>query len=486
MTTPTSNAEELKALGNKEFAAGNFASSIKYFTEAIQVDPSNAVLYSNRSGAFASTKNYQQALDDAERAVELRSEWGKAWSRKATALQGLGRWEEAFKAWAKVREIEPSNEGLQKNLQFCMQAMIAKFQSQMPNPASPPEQHSSAAEEPIIQESSSKVEEEPKKEISQAEELKELGTVEYKKRNFDAAMEYYQKASELEPENMNYILNQSAVLFEQGLSEGCIKKCEEAIEVGKSHYAPYAQMAKAYTRMGSCWEKLGKLDQAIIFYQKSLTEHRTPDAQSKLKEAEKTLAAQKRAELQDPVSAEKDRERGNQLFKEGNFAEAVQAYSEAIKRAEADPRAYANRAACYLKLAAVPEGLKDCDKALELDPKFLKAYTRKAALLLLKRDNTEVLEVCDKALALNPDTAISRELEGYRMKAMMELGNPNEKDAQSALKDPEVQAILTDPVMQQILSQMKDDPKAITDHMKSPVVAAKIRKLIAAGVIKVR
>jgi stress-induced-phosphoprotein 1 len=485
MTTPTSNAEELKALGNKEFAAGNFASAIKYFTEAIQVDPSNAVLYSNRSGAHSSTKNYQPALEDAERAVELRSEWGKAWSRKATALQGLGRWEEAFKAWAKVREIEPSNEGLQKNLQFCMQAMIAKFQTQMPNTASPPEP-SSTAEEPIIPES--KVEE-PKKEISQAEELKELGTIEYKKRNFDAALEYYQKASELEPENMNYILNQSAVLFEQGLSEKCIKKCEEAIEVGKSHYAPYAQMAKAYTRMGSCWEKLGKLDQAILFYQKSLTEHRTPDAQSKLKEAEKTLAAQKRAELQDPVLAEQDRERGNQLFKEGKFAEAVQAYSEAIKRAEADPRAFANRAACYLKLVAVPEGLKDCDKALELDPMFLKAYTRKAALLLLKKDNrdyTEVLEVCDKALALNPDPAISRELEGYRMKAMMELGNPGDKDGQSALKDPEVQAILTDPVMQQILSQMKDDPKAISDHMKSPVVAAKIRKLIAAGVIKVR
>ena len=285
MTTPTSNVEELKALGNKEFAAGNFNNSIKHFTEAIQLDPSNSVLYSNRSAAYASSKNYQSALVDAERAVELKPEWVKAWSRKATALQGLGRWEEAFKAWSKVRELDPNNEGLQKNLQLCMQAMIAKFQSQMPNrpppsssQSSPPPEEPSKAEQPPKTEEPK--EEETKKEISQAEELKELGTIEYKKRNFDSALSYYQKASELEPENMNFILNQSAVLFEQDLFEECIKKCDEAIEVGKAHYAPYSQMAKAYTRIGTCWEKLGNLEQAISYFQKSLTEHRTPEAQS--------------------------------------------------------------------------------------------------------------------------------------------------------------------------------------------------------------
>ena len=177
MTTPTSNVEDLKALGNKAFAAGNFNDSIKHFAEAIQLDPSNSVLYSNRSAAYASSKNYQLALVDAERAVELKPEWGKAWSRKATALQGLGRWEEAFKAWSKVRELEPTNEGLQRNLQMCMQAMIAKFQSQMPNRPPPSSEQGSPTEAPLKPESPPKTEEktkkeEPKKEVSQAEELK--------------------------------------------------------------------------------------------------------------------------------------------------------------------------------------------------------------------------------------------------------------------------------------------------------------------------
>ena len=38
-------ANELKDLGNKDFAAGNFDAAIEKFTAAIALDPSNHVLY---------------------------------------------------------------------------------------------------------------------------------------------------------------------------------------------------------------------------------------------------------------------------------------------------------------------------------------------------------------------------------------------------------------------------------------------------------
>ncbi len=51
-------AQELKASGNKAFQAGNFEEAIKCFTEAISINPNDHVFYSNRSGAYASLKNY--------------------------------------------------------------------------------------------------------------------------------------------------------------------------------------------------------------------------------------------------------------------------------------------------------------------------------------------------------------------------------------------------------------------------------------------
>ena len=62
-------ASELKDAGNKAFQAGEFQKAIDNFGEAIALDSSNHVLFSNRSAAFASLKNYQAAHADATKTV---------------------------------------------------------------------------------------------------------------------------------------------------------------------------------------------------------------------------------------------------------------------------------------------------------------------------------------------------------------------------------------------------------------------------------
>ncbi len=44
----------LQAQGNKAFQAGQFEEAIKHFTAAINLEPSNHVLYSNRSASHVS------------------------------------------------------------------------------------------------------------------------------------------------------------------------------------------------------------------------------------------------------------------------------------------------------------------------------------------------------------------------------------------------------------------------------------------------
>lgn len=47
-------------------------------------------MYSNRSGAYASLKNFEKALEDANKTTELKADWVKGWGRKGAAMHGLG------------------------------------------------------------------------------------------------------------------------------------------------------------------------------------------------------------------------------------------------------------------------------------------------------------------------------------------------------------------------------------------------------------
>jgi stress-induced-phosphoprotein 1 len=83
-----------------------------------------------------------------------------------------------------------------------------------------------------------------KKEAKEAaDKEKELGTQNYKKRNFDAAIEHYSKAWELY-KDITYLNNVAAAKYEAGDLEGCIKECERAIEEGREMRADFKLVAK--------------------------------------------------------------------------------------------------------------------------------------------------------------------------------------------------------------------------------------------------
>lgn len=177
---------------------------------------------------------------------------------------------------------------------------------------------------------------------------------------------------------------------------------------------------------------------------------------------------------------------GNELFKKGDYATAVKHYTEAIKRNPDDAKLYSNRAACYTKLAAFDLGLKDCDKCVELDPKFIKGWIRKGHILQGMQQSSKAIAAFQKALELDPNNAEA--LQGYRSCTIERagIGGDRDKIRQRAMADPEVQAILSDPAMRMILEQMQNDPRALQDHLKNPDIAAKIHKLLESGLIDIR
>jgi len=45
--------------------------------QAIDIDPKNHVLYSNRSAAYAKHEAYEKALEDAEAVIQIKPDWSK-------------------------------------------------------------------------------------------------------------------------------------------------------------------------------------------------------------------------------------------------------------------------------------------------------------------------------------------------------------------------------------------------------------------------
>ncbi|KAF7283191.1 hypothetical protein GWI33_001192 [Rhynchophorus ferrugineus] len=541
----------LKDKGNAALAQNRLDEAVQYYSEAIKLDPTNAVLFSNRSAAYAKAQQYELSLNDAEKAIQLKPDWGKAFSRKGTALAYLGRIDEAIETYEKGIQLDPNNSQLKEGLAE-VKAQKASEEKSFPNIFSSPDLMAKLranpktaaylndpeylallaqlqsnpqamqskiqdprilitlgvlmgininADEPMETESTytppppqkSEPKPTPKKEPESdlpenkraAKAEKELGNACYKKKEFTGAINHYNKAIEHDPTDITFYNNLAAVYFEQKEYDLCIKECERGIEIGRENRADFKMIAKSLMRIGNAYKKKKDYNNARVYYEKSMSEHRTPEIRTLLSEVEKIIKEEEKKAYVNPELAEKEKEIGNDLFKKGDYATAVKHYTEAIKRNPDDPKLYSNRAACYTKLAAFDLGLKDCEKCVELDPKFIKGWIRKGNILQGMKDPSKAISAFQKALEIDPNNAEA--LQGYKACAMENNmdGNP-EKVRQRAMADPEVQSILRDPAMRMILEQMQNDPRALQDHLKNPDIAAKIQKLLDSGLIAIR
>lgn len=57
--------------------SGDFRRAVQLYSDAIKLDPSNPILFTNRSTAYAKLQQYQKSLEDARKAKEINPKWAK-------------------------------------------------------------------------------------------------------------------------------------------------------------------------------------------------------------------------------------------------------------------------------------------------------------------------------------------------------------------------------------------------------------------------
>jgi len=116
-TSTMTTAEEYKAKGNAALQAGNASEAIEHYTHAINLDGANHVYYSNRSAAYLSQGDANNALEDANACLGLNPEFAKGYSRKGAALHALQRYNDSIAAYQAGLQKFPNDAGLTKGLQ---------------------------------------------------------------------------------------------------------------------------------------------------------------------------------------------------------------------------------------------------------------------------------------------------------------------------------------------------------------------------------
>ena len=90
-----------KNRGNDYMTNGKLELAIEMYTDAINCERQNGVLFSNRSAAFTKLGRYTEALFDSETCVRLLPDWEKGWSRRGGILLRMGKLQEAIDSYEK-------------------------------------------------------------------------------------------------------------------------------------------------------------------------------------------------------------------------------------------------------------------------------------------------------------------------------------------------------------------------------------------------
>lgn len=107
--------------------------------------------------------------------------------------------------------------------------------------------------------------------------------------------------------------------------------------------------------------------------------------------------------------ADREREKGNEFFKAGDYEEALQCYSHSILT-KPSVNSLNNRAVTYVKLKKYRKALQDCDRVLALDGDNLKGHLRKAEALEGLEAYEEATKCVNFVIRRNPNNVVAQEV----------------------------------------------------------------------------
>ena len=110
-------ATAFKDKGNAFYKKSDYVQAIEAYSQGLTLDPTNHIIYSNRSACYLALQQLDACLKDAEICRRLVPHWLKGCFRLATARFALGLYEDAAVAAYEGLQLDEGNEELKSLLQ---------------------------------------------------------------------------------------------------------------------------------------------------------------------------------------------------------------------------------------------------------------------------------------------------------------------------------------------------------------------------------
>lgn len=364
--------QRLKGLGNQCFQEQKFEEAVKYFSQAIKLDPKDHILYSNLSGAYASLGKYIEALENANKCISLKKDWAKGYIRKGCAEHGLKQLQNAESTYLEGLKVDPSNVSLKNALESVRKDMLLEDMDYLRRINS------------IIDNSET------------------LRSYRAQNENYGKELLDVIKQIQLNPMNIRLILSS----LDRRIIEGV-----------ESFYGI-------------------KLDD-----QESELERRKKEQEERKKKEEeerkRKQAEEERLKNRTPEEklGDEHKLKGNELYKQKKFEEALKEYDEAIKVNPNEIMYHFNKAAVYIEMKDYEKSIETCNYAIENRYNFKAEYSQIAKFYNRLAITYTKMKKYDKAIECYQKSLVEDNCRTTR-NALKEVERIKDKEEREAYIDP--------------------------------------------------
>jgi protein O-mannosyl-transferase len=315
--------------GNAYQRKGNFDQAIVDYSKAIEVNPSYAEGYYNRGLAYQNKGDINQAISDYNKAIEINPNYSDAYNNRGSAYQHQGNFAQAFSDYNKALEINPKhddayyNRGMAYHGQGNLDQAILDFNRALKiNPID-------------------------------AEAYYNRGLAYQTQGNFNQAIADYDKAIEIDPHYVHAYYNRGLAYHNKGDLSQALLDYSKAIKINPNYF-------DAYNNRGTIYQNQGNFAQAISDSNKAIEIN--------------------------PNDSGFYNNRGIAYQHQGNFAQAFSDYNKAIEINPGYADAYFSRGNAYQYQGKLDQALLDFSKVLEINPQDAETYYNRAVVYNAKRE----------------------------------------------------------------------------------------------------